>query len=178
MKICKSMLKTELGVVYLFANDTALLGLYFDSNLIKADQRFAQLEIIRDSNPIIEMAEKQLQEFFAGTRKNFELPIVFKGSHFEQSVWKSLLKIPYGEIISYLKQAETINQKKAVRAVASANGRNPFPIIFPCHRVIRSDGTLGGYSGGLKIKEALLRIELKTLKIAGWSKSPYARPQE
>jgi methylated-DNA-[protein]-cysteine S-methyltransferase len=159
MKICKSTLKTELGVLYLFANNRELLGVYFDSNLIEADQRFAPLEIIQSSNPIIEMTKKQLQDFFAGKRKSFELPIRFKGSHFEQRVWKSLLKIPYGKTISYLEQAESINQKRAVRAVASANGRNPFPIIFPCHRVIRSDGNPGGYSGGLKIKEALLRIE-------------------
>jgi methylated-DNA-[protein]-cysteine S-methyltransferase len=165
MKIYKKILDTEVGIVYLFANDRDLLGLYFDSNLIKADQRFARIEIIRDSNPIIEMTKKQLQEFFAGKRKSFELPIGFKGSHFEQRVWKSLLKIPYGETISYLKQSETINQKKAIRAVASANGRNPVPIIFPCHRVIRSDGTAGGYSGGLKIKEALLGIESKLSRL-------------
>lgn len=159
MKICKSPLKTELGVLYLFANNRELLGIYFDSNLIEADRRFSPFETVQGSNLIIEMTKKQLQDFIEGKRRSFELPIRFKGSHFEQKVWKSLLKIPYGKTISYQKQAELINQKSAVRAVASANGRNPFPIIFPCHRVIRSDGTPGGYSGGYKIKEALLRIE-------------------
>ena len=104
---------------------------------------------------------KQLQEYFRGKRTVFDLPLQAAGTEFQVSVWKALLKIPYGQTRSYKEIAEKIKRPKAVRAVGGANGSNPVPIIIPCHRVISHDGTLGGYSAGLDIKTQLLELERK-----------------
>ncbi len=102
---------------------------------------------------------EQLKEYFNGERKNFNIPLDLRGTDFQKKVWKELLKIPYGETISYKILSERVHNPGAVRAVGSANGANPIPIIVPCHRVINSNGKLGGYSGGLNIKEKLLELE-------------------
>ena len=104
-------------------------------------------------------AEKQLEEYFAGKRKAFDVPLDLWGTPFQQEVWKALLRIPYGETRSYRDIAQSVGSPKAVRAVGGANGKNPVPVIVPCHRVIRSDGNLGGYGGGLDIKRELLDLE-------------------
>lgn len=102
----------------------------------------------------------QLDEYFAGTRQVFELPLELSvGTPFEQQVWQALLQIPYGQTISYAQLAGRIGKPTAYRACANANGKNPISLIIPCHRVIASDGTLGGYTGGVAIKKTLLKIE-------------------
>lgn len=102
----------------------------------------------------------QIKEYLNGEREVFDLPLELSlGTPFQQKVWAALQKIPYGETISYAKLADNIGQPKAFRAVANANGKNPFSIIIPCHRVIASDGELGGYTGGLDKKEYLLALE-------------------
>lgn len=101
----------------------------------------------------------QLQEYFRGDRRVFDLPLAPRGTPFQLSVWNALLRIDYGATTSYMRVAESIGRPKAVRAVGAANGANPIPIIIPCHRVIGSGGALTGYGGGLHIKEALLAIE-------------------
>ena len=102
---------------------------------------------------------RQLDEYFSGNLQNFSLPLAPEGTHFQQSVWKALQTIPYGQTISYKQLAEKVENPKACRAVGTANGRNPIAIIIPCHRVIAADGSLGGYAGGLDTKTTLLRIE-------------------
>ena len=104
-------------------------------------------------------ARRQLAEYFDGRRKNFELPLKPDGTEFELAVWEELIKIPYGETVSYGEIARRIGKPAAVRAAASAVGRNPIPIIIPCHRVIRSDGSIGGFAWGLDVKRHLLAIE-------------------
>lgn len=104
-------------------------------------------------------ASKQLKEYFNGQRKKFELALDPQGTSFQKSVWKSLLKIPYGNTISYQELAQKINNPKACRAVGNANGKNPLCIVIPCHRVIAADKSLGGYSGGIKMKKTLLNLE-------------------
>jgi methylated-DNA-[protein]-cysteine S-methyltransferase len=101
----------------------------------------------------------QLEEYFKGTRREFELPLAPDGTPFQQRVWQALLDIPYGETISYGELAARIGQRSASRAVGLANGSNPIPIVIPCHRVIGSNGKLTGYGGGLAIKERLLALE-------------------
>ncbi|WP_321519053.1 methylated-DNA--[protein]-cysteine S-methyltransferase [uncultured Bacteroides sp.] len=101
----------------------------------------------------------QLDEYFAGNLQNFSLPLAPEGTHFQESVWKALQTIPYGQTISYKQLAERVENPKACRAVGTANGRNPIAIIIPCHRVIAADGSLGGYAGGLDVKTTLLRLE-------------------
>ena len=101
----------------------------------------------------------QLTEYFNRERKKFSVPLDIHGTEFQKKVWQQLMQIPYGATISYQMLAENIGNPKAVRAVGKANGSNPVSIIIPCHRVINSNGKLGGYSGGLDIKEKLLELE-------------------
>jgi len=102
---------------------------------------------------------KQLREYFKRERKKFDLPLDIIGTDFQMKVWKELLKIPYGEVITYNQLAINLGNKKVIRAAAAANGANPLPILIPCHRVIGSDGSLVGYGGGLAVKQKLLELE-------------------
>ncbi len=104
-------------------------------------------------------ARKQLEQYFAGERQHFDLPMHPIGTPFQVTVWHALSKIPYGATISYGELARRIEQPQAVRAVGAANGRNPLPIVLPCHRVIGSDGSLTGFGGGLPTKRFLLALE-------------------
>lgn len=106
-------------------------------------------------------AIRQLREYFAGKRAEFDLPLAPEGTTFQRSVWRQLQEIPYGETISYGELARRVGNPKASRAVGSANGANPLPIVIPCHRVIAGDGTLGGFGGGLPTKQTLLALELR-----------------
>jgi methylated-DNA-[protein]-cysteine S-methyltransferase len=115
-----------------------------------------------DEAPFVEVV-RQLQAYFRGERKGFDLPLSPEGTEFQLKVWRSLRTIPYGETISYGQLAERIGNPKAVRAVGLANGCNPIPIIIPCHRVIGSDGSLTGFGGGLSTKRELLDLESKQI---------------
>ena len=114
-----------------------------------------------DSNELIEKCIVQLDEYFSGKRKNFELPLAQRGSDFQQSVWNHLLTIPFGKTISYLQMSKQMGDVKAIRAIAAANGKNNIAIVVPCHRVIGSDAKLVGYAGGLWRKKWLLEHETK-----------------
>jgi methylated-DNA-[protein]-cysteine S-methyltransferase len=101
----------------------------------------------------------QLEEYFNGKRKKFNVPLDIKGTDFQKKVWNELSKIPYGKTVSYKKIAEKVGNKKALRAVGKVNSQNPVCIVIPCHRVINKNGKLGGYSAGLLVKERLLELE-------------------
>ncbi|TRZ72942.1 MAG: methylated-DNA--[protein]-cysteine S-methyltransferase [Actinobacteria bacterium] len=103
--------------------------------------------------------KKQLEQYFAGKRTSFDVELDLVGTEFQVQAWRALCRIPFGKTISYGQQAANIKKPKAFRAVGSANGKNPIPIIVPCHRVVASDGSLGGYSLGLKMKKQLLALE-------------------
>lgn len=107
----------------------------------------------------------QLQAYFRGELREFDVPLAMEGTEFQLRVWNALRGIPYGETISYLQLAERIGNPKAVRAVGLANGSNPIPIIIPCHRVIGSDGSLTGFGGGISTKKKLLELESKQLSL-------------
>lgn len=108
---------------------------------------------------------QQLRSYFAGKRTSFDLPLVLEGTEFQKKVWTALQKIPYGETTSYKELAEKVGQPTAVRAVGAANGVNPIPIIIPCHRVIGNDGSLTGFGGGLPLKQKLLDLESRQLRL-------------
>jgi methylated-DNA-[protein]-cysteine S-methyltransferase len=108
---------------------------------------------------ILSATKKQLEQYFAGKRTAFDIPLDLEGTDFQQLAWRALCRIPFGKTISYGDQAKNIKKPKAFRAVGSANGKNPIPIIVPCHRVVAGDGSLGGYSLGLKMKKQLLALE-------------------
>ncbi|MCK7597752.1 methylated-DNA--[protein]-cysteine S-methyltransferase [Microbulbifer sp. CAU 1566] len=143
----------ELGIA---ASDTGLVGIDLQVGkrplVVKADWQ-------RGANHLTDAASDQLAAYFAGERQSFDLPLDAAGTPFQQSVWRALCAIPYGETRSYRELAEAIGNPKAVRAVARANGANPLSIVVPCHRVIGADGTLTGYAGGLEMKARLLVLE-------------------
>lgn len=111
------------------------------------------------SHPLLLRLEEEIGEYFAGKRREFSLPLSPSGTEFQNGVWNTLLKIPYGETLSYAQEAKMFGNPKATRAVANANGKNPISIIIPCHRVIASNGSIGGYTGGVWRKEFLLSLE-------------------
>jgi methylated-DNA-[protein]-cysteine S-methyltransferase len=115
----------------------------------------------KDAHPLLQLCHQQLDEYFRGSRKNFDLPFNQAGTTLQQKVWELLYKIPFGKTISYQQLSKQYGDPKAIRAIASANGRNNLPIIVPCHRVIGSNQTLVGYSGGLWRKRWLLEHEAK-----------------
>ncbi|WP_413664874.1 methylated-DNA--[protein]-cysteine S-methyltransferase [Microbulbifer sp. CNSA002] len=113
----------------------------------------------RGVSELTDLAAQQLREYIAGQRKSFDLPLAPKGTEFQRRVWDALLQIPFGETRSYSQQAQWLDQPRAIRAVARANGANPIAIVIPCHRVIGANGSLTGYAGGLSLKARLLTLE-------------------
>ncbi len=132
--------------------------LHIDAHLAKLKDLF-DAEVIAGENQYFVTLREQLKEYFEGKREIFTLPLKLVGTPFQVSVWKELLKIPYGQTISYKTQATAINMPKSYRAVANANGQNMINILVPCHRVIGHDGKLNGYGSGIEKKEFLLRLE-------------------
>jgi methylated-DNA-[protein]-cysteine S-methyltransferase len=148
-------LEAPIGELLLAGDDDALCLVSFPEGSMRRDP---EDDWIYNEKPFA-VARQQLNEYFAGERKDFDLPLRLNGTEFQLSVLHALQKIPYGETTSYSDIAERIGRPKAMRAVGAANGRNPIPIIVPCHRVIGSHGDLTGFGGGLNTKEALLRLE-------------------
>jgi len=149
-EIYQTIIPTPLGALLAKATDEALISLDFFDNTQHIEHK---------ENQILTVTAKQLGEFFAGSRKSFTVPLAPQGTRFQKSVWDVLSHTQYATTLSYKQQATLLGNPKATRAVANANGKNPIVIIIPCHRVISSDGNIGGYSGGIKRKEFLLRLE-------------------
>ena len=148
-------LDTPIGELLLAGEDDALSMIGFPKGSMRRDP---DPDWIYNEKPLAK-ARKQLDEYFDGARKDFDLPLKLSGTEFQVSVLNALQNIPYGETVSYGEIAKRIGRPKAVRAVGAANGRNPIPIVVPCHLVIGSGGDLTGFGGGLDTKEALLRLE-------------------
>lgn len=157
VKLGQTRLATPLGELTLTASATALTGVYFPTSRHGAPP--GEDRTTSDPSPILARAREQLEEYFAGTRSTFDLPLEAKGTSFEQRVWDALRRIPYGTTTSYGELARRLGDPKASRAVGIANARNPIPIIIPCHRVIGANGDLTGYGGGLDRKLWLLKRE-------------------
>jgi methylated-DNA-[protein]-cysteine S-methyltransferase len=148
-------LETPIGELLLAGERDALAMIGFPKGSMRRDP---EPDWIYNEKPLAN-ARQQLTEYFAGERQTFDLPLQLSGSDFQVSVLEALQNIPYGETVSYGEIARRIGRPKAVRAVGAANGRNPIPIVVPCHRVIGTTGDLTGFGGGLDTKEALLRLE-------------------
>ncbi len=149
-------LETPVGTLLIAGDDDAVEGISFPRNGKAAKPEAGCQESQRGA---VAEAIRQLREYFAGKRTGFDLPLAPKGTEFQRSVWRRLQEIPYGETISYGELARRVGNPKAARAVGSANGANPLPIVIPCHRVIAGDGSIGGFGGGLSTKETLLALE-------------------
>lgn len=154
-------IQSPLGPLLLAANDH---GLRFLSFAASKRAILLQPDWTQDKKPFRETI-LQLQAYFHGELREFDLPLALEGSIFQLRVWQSLRAIPFGKTVSYGELAERIGQPKAARAVGLANGLNPIPIIVPCHRVIGSNGNLTGYGGGVSIKKKLLSFESGQLRL-------------
>lgn len=146
-------ISSPLGALYLVSNDCAIISLDTSENDIYINAISAY------NHDILNLCHLQLDEYFSGIRTSFQVPIDPTGTLFQKKVWNALLEIPFGTVWTYKEQANYLENPKACRAVGSANGKNPIPIIIPCHRVIGSNAQLIGYSAGLKMKEDLLKHE-------------------
>lgn len=156
------MTESKIGQLYLVASAQGLQGLYWKK------QSVPLLKTLKSHAPeaqILEQAVKELDEYLDGQRKAFTVPLDIQGTPFQRRVWNQLSQIPYGKTYSYKEIAKQIDSESAIRAVGTANGRNPLCIFIPCHRVIAADGSLGGYSGGLEIKSQLLDLEDRHTRI-------------
>lgn len=145
---------SPIGTILLEAEDEQLTVVSFRDDVSIA-------ETGTTTSPLLKTTIKQLDEYFAGTLKQFDLPMHPAGTAFQQKVWDQLIKIPYAETVTYLHMAKRLGNVKSIRAAASANGKNPIGIIIPCHRVVGADGKLTGYAGGLHRKQWLLEHEAK-----------------
>lgn len=141
--------ESPLGLIRVTGTETAVCAIEF------IDEPPAQ----QVSNPTIEEAVRQLEQYFRKEQRTFDIPIAPHGTEFQKTVWDKLVTISYGQVVSYMDIANALEKPKAVRAVGAANGRNPIAIVVPCHRIIGSNGKLTGYAGGLWRKEWLLRHE-------------------
>ena len=155
MSIAFTRLETPIGILTLAADDGGLRRIDFPPpRPPPADAGWRE-----GRSPILDEACRQLDEYFAGRRRSFELLLSPQGTDFQRSVWTTLASLPYGETWSYRDLALRLGRPSATRAVGAANGRNPLPIVLPCHRVIGADGSLTGFGGGLPTKAFLLRLE-------------------
>ena len=154
------LMKSKIGPLYLVASEKGLQGVFWKS------QPVTTLKSLKGTDANLEILNQtvlQIKEYLKGERRDFTIPFDLQGTEFQKKVWNQLRKIPYGKTYSYQEIARKLKNPKAVRAVGTANGRNPLCMIIPCHRVIAADGSLGGYSGGLGIKTKLLKLEQKAI---------------
>lgn len=164
--IAATHIETPLGTMIAGATDEGICLFDFEyRKMMPAIQQRITValndEFEAAEHPLFAALQQQLDEYFAGTRQVFDLPLVMTGTSFQKRVWQALLDIPYGSKSTYLQQSVTLGDEKAIRAVARANGENCLAIIVPCHRVIGTNGNLTGYAGGLKAKQWLLDHEAK-----------------
>lgn len=150
-------MKSPVGKLKLVANEDALVAVLWEREAL--DRVKLDVPVAEPRHPILQNAARQLNEYFAGQRTAFELPLEPQGTEFQQKVWRRLRNIPFGKTKSYLDIAKAIGAPQASRAVGAACGKNPISIIVPCHRVVASNGNLTGFAGGLDIKAKLLELE-------------------
>ncbi len=150
-------MKSPVGILTLIATEKGLAAILWEDD--KPNRVKVTAGETDKSHPVLLECEKQLNEYFAGKRKEFSVKLDPVGTEFQKSVWRQLSKIPFGETRSYGELAKKLGNPKAGRAVGAANGKNPLSIVVPCHRVIGADGKLTGFAGGLENKEKLLKLE-------------------
>jgi methylated-DNA-[protein]-cysteine S-methyltransferase len=163
-QVAVGALHTPIGVLWMACSEQGVCKLLFPREEAKAAlERWLAVHMpahgLTTASASLERASAELNEYFAGTRHDFTLPLDFQGSAFHHQVWLALTQIPYGRTVSYGNLARALGAPKAARAVGAACGANPVPIIAPCHRVLGSDGSLHGFGGGLPVKAWLLRHE-------------------
>ncbi len=162
--------KTKIGELILGSFDVQLCLLDFRYRKMRktVDNRIKNglnVDFIEQNDLTLIETRRQINEYLAGNRESFHIPLLMVGTDFQKSVWNELIKIPYGSTSTYLQLAKNLNNPKAVRALASANGANAIALAIPCHRIIESNGDLGGYGGGLIVKRRLIELERRNLSL-------------
>ncbi len=162
---------SPIGLLTIVATSDAVVAIRWDTesdgrdpdahNPVDANLGDDLTDVVRGEHPVLDCAAQQLDEYFAGERTEFDLPLAPSGTDFQRKAWAALRTIPYGETISYGEQARRLGDKNKSRAVGAANGKNPIPIVVPCHRVVGANGHLTGFAGGLEVKAWLLGHELE-----------------
>ena len=152
-------IESPVGELRLIAGDRGLRAILWGAEDSARIAGIDEAELVEGRTPLLDEAVRQLQEYFAGTRREFDLPLDPFGTPFQQSVWQVLRTIPYGQTMSYGQQAERLGDVRKARAVGAANGKNPLSIVVPCHRVIGSNGHLTGFAAGVEVKSWLLDHE-------------------
>jgi methylated-DNA-[protein]-cysteine S-methyltransferase len=161
-----TIIDSPVGRLRLVASERGLRAILWDAEDVSHVAAVGDEELVEGRNPAIDQAIAQLGEYFAGTRRDFDLPLDPVGTPFQQSAWMVLRSIPYGQTMSYGQQARTLGDPKKARAVGAANGKNPLSIVVPCHRVVGSTGHLTGFAGGIDVKRWLLDHESQQRLIA------------
>jgi methylated-DNA-[protein]-cysteine S-methyltransferase len=161
MTLVYKEMNSPVGRLKLIGNTRALVAVLWERE--RPDRVKLDTPVPASEHPILCEAERQLNEYFAGRRADFDLPLEPNGSEFQKKVWQALQKIPFGQTRTYRELAQAIGAATGFRAVGLANGKNPLSIVVPCHRVIGSDGSLTGFAGGLKAKAALLALEAEAV---------------
>ncbi|MGH1486910.1 MAG: methylated-DNA--[protein]-cysteine S-methyltransferase [Cellvibrionaceae bacterium] len=159
-------INSPVGMVQIRASEKGITHVTFIDESGVDESDVDKLSDTFETNATIKKCAQQLKEYFYGQRKSFDLPLDWEGTVFQQSIWQSLLDVPFGAVASYSDIATAVNNPKAVRAVGAANGKNPIAIIVPCHRIIGSNGTLTGYAGGMDRKAWLLSHEGAEFKVS------------
>jgi len=179
----RTTMQSPIGLLTLVANDQAIVAICWDTETpdahnpvdVKLGDEFVDVVAGSVKSAALDLAAEQLGEYFDGQRIDFDLPLDPDGTAFQKQAWDALVKIPFGETISYGEQATMLGDKNKSRAVGAANGKNPIPIVVPCHRVVGSNGHLTGFAGGLSVKAWLLDHEFQ---IRAASVTPGARHLE
>jgi methylated-DNA-[protein]-cysteine S-methyltransferase len=161
--------ETPVGVLTLVAGDAGLRAVLWPHESPPPDAAPGH-------HPVLAAAEQQLDDYFAGTRRTFDLPLDLVGTPFQQRAWRALATIPFATTTSYGEQARRLGVPRAVRAIGAANGRNPLSIVLPCHRVVGANGALTGYGGGLDAKQRLLAHERRVADLTGCAGTVLRRP--
>jgi methylated-DNA-[protein]-cysteine S-methyltransferase len=160
MSICFQTYQSPVGILFLASQEQTLCGVIFEPLWSAFTKRLPEASFSETSTAVLQQTKQQLDEYFAGKRQKFSIPLQFiSGTEFQKKVWTALQLIPFGATATYKQQAASVGSPLASRAVGHANGLNPIAIILPCHRIIGSDGSLTGFAGGLENKKVLLSNE-------------------
>ena len=160
-RLARTVTESPIGELTILATDEAIVAIHFGNDTMGSRPSDGVVDVPAGEHAVLDEAVRQLDEYFAGERVDFDLPLEPAGTPFQRQAWTALATIPYGETISYGEQAMRIGDRNKSRAVGAANGKNPLPIVVPCHRVIGANGHLTGFGGGLDIKAWLLDHELR-----------------
>lgn len=157
----RSVIESPIGELTIIASDDAVVAIMFGNEQVPSQATLDVVDVEPGEHAVVDEAARQLDEYFDGERLEFDLPLEPRGTPFQLDAWMALRAIPYGETISYGEQARRLGDRNKSRAVGAANGKNPIPIVVPCHRVVGANGHLTGFGGGIEVKAWLLDHELR-----------------